>query len=653
MDAESRGDAPEVSVIIACHNACVTLPLQLEALSRQQDAPSFEVIVSDNGSDDELLSLVGIWADRLDIRYVWSGQVSGAGYARNVGMSIARADKWLFCDADDVVGPDWVARGADVLDAAPVFSGGAIHETDAQLGDPLDVIWERLGAQLPPNLPVIADARAQWPIVMGGNFGVRRAVALSIGGFDAAMARGVEDNDLAIRLEDAGQLISAGGTRIAYRRRDDLADIWHRSLVSGRWHMALVGRHGIAGRSPVLRGRRWMYGSLRVVGAALKNAVKGRRGDWLAVITRAGVAAGLWRGWMDYRIGHRLPGPLIGAGLGGRRPSLSDDAAVLVLSPHLDDALFSCAELIRQTRPEVWTVFAGDPQPAVTTAWDETCGFADSHTLVTQRRREDVGAFDGTGARVRHLDMLDGVYTSPVRRAEDLARLDAEVRGWVLAHRGRTPVVVLPACAGVSVPPGVMDRVMDRLKPLLDVPRTHSAGRETPEAQAKGNGDPAVGLSPDDGKRATSTALLRVPVSVLKRVKHRLYQGRRTHAQRTGLAVNGDHVAVRDAVLDALAAIGTDASEEVRVLLAEDLPYLWSQPGDDEVRRLADVRNAVVRPFEFHVDRDWKHARIAHYTSQLEIMDPVHHRFNRPDTIPPVERCWEFAIQEAETNRSA
>ncbi|MDN6798079.1 MAG: glycosyltransferase family 2 protein, partial [Propionibacterium sp.] len=123
MDTAAETHVPEVSVIIACHNATKTLPLQLEALSRQEGAPAFEVILSDNRSKDALLSLVDAWRARLDLRYVWSGQVPGAAYARNVGMSIARADKWLFCDADDAVARDWISRGAAVLDLAPVFSG--------------------------------------------------------------------------------------------------------------------------------------------------------------------------------------------------------------------------------------------------------------------------------------------------------------------------------------------------------------------------------------------------------------------------------------------------------------------------------------------------------------------------------------------------
>lgn len=635
------GVIPDVSVIIACFNAASTLPIQLEALSCQQDAPPFEVILADNGSSDDLLPLVDSFSDRLDIRYVWAGQMPGAGYARNVGMSIARADKWLFCDADDVVAPDWVARGAETLDCAPAFSGGAVHANDAELEAQLGKLWERFDHEARPI--EVAERPAQWPIILGGNFGIRKSEALSVGGFDPSMAFGVEDNDLAIRLEDSGILISKGHTsRIIYRKRDDLSSVLRRSETAGLWHMALVERHGLADRSPELRGARWMADPLRVLGAAMKNARMGRRGNWSAVCARAGLAAGLWRGWLKYHVGG-LPASLTGAGLGDREPGLAEGATVLVLAPHLDDALFSCSELIRRTRPEVWTVFAGDPDPAVTTSWDRSCGFPDSHALVTQRRGEDLAAFNGTGAQVRQLDMLDGAYTTPSRRVDDLARLADEVRSWIAAHQDRTSVIVLPACAGVSVSPGVVDRLIAGLGPLRGALRGRRAGEATAEGKVTavfGIRDPAdAGVG--EGRNSARPPRLRRTATALKHLKHRLYQRRRARAQSVGLAVNDDHLAVRDTVLDALREAPTEGGQ-VRVLLAEDLPYLWSQTGDDEVRRLSEQIGARTIALEYHVDRVWKHARIAHYTSQVEVMDPARHRLNSPKTIPPVERCWEL-----------
>ena len=60
----------------------------------------------------------------------------------------------------------------------------------------------------------------------------------------------------------------------------------------------------------------------------------------------------------------------------------------VVISPHLDDAVFSCGDWLA-THPGaiVMTVFAGVPRDgALHTEWDNRCGFADaSHAILARR----------------------------------------------------------------------------------------------------------------------------------------------------------------------------------------------------------------------------------------------------------------------------
>jgi glycosyltransferase involved in cell wall biosynthesis len=42
-----------LSVVIACYNAAETLPVQLEALSKQEWSRQWEVVLADNGSTDD------------------------------------------------------------------------------------------------------------------------------------------------------------------------------------------------------------------------------------------------------------------------------------------------------------------------------------------------------------------------------------------------------------------------------------------------------------------------------------------------------------------------------------------------------------------------------------------------------------------------
>lgn len=99
-----------------------------------------------------------------------------------------------------------------------------------------------------------------------------------------------------------------------------------------------------------------------------------------------------------------------------------------VVSPHLDDAVFSCGMLLA-THPGsvVCTVFAGEPPTRQVTPWDRASGFADSHEAMHGRWREDHRALALCGAYGVHLSFLDSQYAS-LPAAEDIA--DAIAAAW-------------------------------------------------------------------------------------------------------------------------------------------------------------------------------------------------------------------------------
>lgn len=85
---------------------------------------------------------------------------------------------------------------------------------------------------------------------------------------------------------------------------------------------------------------------------------------------------------------------------------------LLIVSPHLDDAVLSVGQIMAG-RPDtvVATVFAGIPpasQPL--TDYDRLCRFHESPRAMHARRREDLAAVAGLNATARHLDHLDHQY---------------------------------------------------------------------------------------------------------------------------------------------------------------------------------------------------------------------------------------------------
>lgn len=128
---------------------------------------------------------------------------------------------------------------------------------------------------------------------------------------------------------------------------------------------------------------------------------------------------------------------------------------IAVLSPHLDDAVLSCADVITPTTVVI-TVFAGVPgKENPVSAWDARCGADNAANLMLARRAEDVEAVSLLGGTVHHLDFLEHAYRQPdeppplpaLRRA--IAQVLADVdEVWAPAGVGGHPDhIVVRECA--------------------------------------------------------------------------------------------------------------------------------------------------------------------------------------------------------------
>jgi LmbE family N-acetylglucosaminyl deacetylase len=127
---------------------------------------------------------------------------------------------------------------------------------------------------------------------------------------------------------------------------------------------------------------------------------------------------------------------------------------LVVVSPHLDDAVMSCAGLIGSNRGcEVVTVFAGKPRAQALTDWDRRCGFAKGDDVIAARRAEDAAACARLEATPRWLDFVDDQYDGRSASVDEIeAALDAELER--------------VAATALAIPLGLFNR---------DHQRTHSA----------------------------------------------------------------------------------------------------------------------------------------------------------------------------------
>jgi GT2 family glycosyltransferase len=262
------------------------LDQQLQAISEQELQLPFEVVIADNGSRDATPSVIARWSDR-DPRFrgIDASTRRGPAAARNAGAAVATGDALLFCDADDVVRPGWLAgcvaalREADV--AAGVFDFGALN------GRPGSAPSQQYTSQF-----------GFLPAGLGANLAVRTAAFRSVGGFDETLSAG-EDLDLCWRLQLQGWCFaSAPGAVVAKRERSDGRGGRRQYFAYGRHDAALYRRfkaHGMPRNHQLtLKTYVWL-----VLNAPLALLPGGRRAVWSKSFF---LRLGRLRGSMEQRV---------------------------------------------------------------------------------------------------------------------------------------------------------------------------------------------------------------------------------------------------------------------------------------------------------------------------------------------------------------
>lgn len=197
---------------------------------REQLSSDDRIVVSWNGVGAHSPCCDDI-VDCLD--WIASPPFIGAASARNCGVAtvVNRAKVLLFCDCDDLVDSNWVAKlAAPLLDGAADLSAGSLR-----------FVTKRGGRTL--VLPESDYGYKQ--AVFGGNCGVSRAAWLKLDGFDAGL-RCCEDTDFAWRAVDAGLRVQVvPGAVVNVFEKPLIAELVQR-FRWGVWDVRLLNKHHLA-----------------------------------------------------------------------------------------------------------------------------------------------------------------------------------------------------------------------------------------------------------------------------------------------------------------------------------------------------------------------------------------------------------------------
>jgi glycosyltransferase involved in cell wall biosynthesis len=179
-----------ISFIIPMKNAGKYISRCLEAILVEMMSGD-EIIVVDNGSTDDSVSIAGQFKDVILLH---CPDVT-IGYLRNYGAKRSQGDLLAFIDADCVISPGWRAEVIRNLEAEGIAATGARYEI------PENAVWIEK-AWFSQKIKKTSPAK----YINSGNLAVKREVFLKIGGFDEKLITG-EDAELGWRLNGNGYII--------------------------------------------------------------------------------------------------------------------------------------------------------------------------------------------------------------------------------------------------------------------------------------------------------------------------------------------------------------------------------------------------------------------------------------------------------------
>ena len=251
-------------VMVARDNLAVTT--QCLASIYAHTHRSFEVVLVDNGSTEDLRGLVA----RLRARHgniTWLRNPGDVGYAQacNQGLAAARGEYLAILHNDVVVTPGWLSRQLALMALHPTIglTGPALSS-----GSGLQSVSMKNYRNL-DDLPLFAES---WAVNHAGEHAVtmplsgaclvmKRQVVSRIGGLDSAFGSAIHtDDDFCVRAQRAGYRLA-----VAYD-----AFVYHRGAAT--WKALGLDRAAAAEEAWRAFCRKWAVAAGAKLGAAVREA---------------------------------------------------------------------------------------------------------------------------------------------------------------------------------------------------------------------------------------------------------------------------------------------------------------------------------------------------------------------------------------------
>ncbi len=213
---------PKVTVVIPNWNTARWLPGCLNGL-REQTFRDFQIVLVDNGSEDESVELVT--QGYPEVKLIRFPTNLGFAKAANAGLEWAQSEYIALLNVDTIPQPAWLATLVEVMDRSPAEIGSVTSKMlsldNPTLIDDAGNLFSWYGSAQKRGQGQPATAFNHLEEVLSGSGGAtlyRRSFFEAVGKFDEDFVSYLEDVDLGLR----GQLL---GYRCLFVPG---AEIWHK-----------------------------------------------------------------------------------------------------------------------------------------------------------------------------------------------------------------------------------------------------------------------------------------------------------------------------------------------------------------------------------------------------------------------------------------
>jgi glycosyltransferase involved in cell wall biosynthesis len=186
----------KVTVIIPARNEERHISKCIRAILTN-DYPNYEVIVVDDASTDQTLSVARSFQNIAPVRVIANPNKVGQGESANIGVKASDADFVFFTGADCTPDSKWISEGMKTIDQPGICAveGALFYE------NPFPTFRHRVPLNPFYNLHQQGSLTVPGRDYANGNFAVKRAAFEEVHGFDSKRyAEGREDTNLGFRL---------------------------------------------------------------------------------------------------------------------------------------------------------------------------------------------------------------------------------------------------------------------------------------------------------------------------------------------------------------------------------------------------------------------------------------------------------------------